>query len=155
MQFTGSLTPRVPKRFLLIIAAFAWIFAAAMLLTRGFILSGKIRHAHWPSIAMSIVAGGIFYLILFSRISSGHVKRIIGLQNERPSVFSFFSLRSYILMTLMISGGIILRKSGLLPSGTLSLLYITMGVPLFISSLRFFYNWIFYSVDSVTCAEEQ
>ena len=155
MQFIRAVTPRVPKRFLLIIAAFAWIFAAAMLLTRGFLLSGKIKHAHWLSIAMSIMAGGLFYLVLFSKISSGHVKRIIELQNERPSVFSFFSFKSYILMTLMISGGIFLRKSGLLLSGTLSLFYITMGVPLLISSLRFFYTWFFYPSDSVNYAEEE
>lgn len=149
MQLIRSLTPRVPKRSLLVIAAMAWIFAASMLLTRGFLLSGKIRHSHWLSIFLSITAGVLFYLVLFSKISSGHVNRIISLENERPSVFSFFSLKSYILMTLMISGGIFLRKSGIVFSGTLSIVYITMGVPLFISSLRFFYNWIFYSADSL------
>lgn len=155
MQFIRSVIPRVPKRFLLIIAAFAWIFASVMLLTRGFLLSRNIRHAHWLSIAVSFLAGGLFYLILFNRISSGHVSRIIGLENEKHSVFSFFSLRSYILMAFMISGGIILRKSGLLLPGTLSLLYISMGVPLFISSLRLFYNWIFYSGDPVNYADEE
>lgn len=155
MHFIRSVTPRVPKRSLLIIAAFAWVFAASMLLTRGFLLSGKIRHSHWLSIFLSILAGGLFYLVLFSKISLGHVKRIKSLQNERPSVFSFFSLRSYLLMTLMISSGIILRKSGIVLSGTLSLVYITMGVPLFISSIRFFYNWIYYPEDSVNYAEEQ
>lgn len=149
MHFILSAVPRVPKRSLLVIAAFAWIIAGSMLLRRGYLLSGNIRHSHWLSIFISIIAGGLFYLILFRKISYGHVNRIMSLESERPSIFSFFSLRSYILMTFMISGGIFLRKSGVVFPGTLSLLYITMGVPLFISSLRFFYNWIFYSADSL------
>ncbi len=58
-------------------------------------------------------------------------------------------------MTVMISSGIILRKSGILYPGTLSLVYITMGIPLILSSLRFFYYWIFYASFTENISDEQ
>lgn len=155
MQSIRTFTPRVSKRFLLIVAAFFWTFAGTMLLSRGVVLSHNIRHLHWISMLVSVLAGGLFYLFLFNKISSGHVSRIISLRSERPSVFSFFSLRSYILMTVMISSGIILRKSGILYPGTLSLVYITMGIPLLLSSMRFFYYWVFYNSFTENITDEQ
>lgn len=154
MQNIRSLTPRVTKRYLLLIAAFAWTMAGTMLLARGFLLSGKIRHTHWMMILISILGGGLFYFVLFSKISASHVRRILGLQNDRPSIFSFFNLRSYLLMTIMISSGIILRKTGILYSGTLSLVYITMGVPLLLSSIRFFYQWMIYPAGAYGLSDE-
>jgi hypothetical protein len=50
---------------------------------------------------------------------------------------------SYILMSLMITAGISLRKSGILPPLYLSVIYVTMGIPLFFSSFRFYYAFQF------------
>ena len=47
-------------------------------------------------------------------------------------------------MSIMISSGIILRTSGIVPPMYLSVLYLTMGVPLFLSAFRFYYFGIFY-----------
>jgi uncharacterized membrane protein len=154
MQNIRSLAPRVSKRYLLLIAALAWTMAGTMLLARGLLMSGRIRHTHWIMILLSILGGGMFYLVLFSKISASHVSRILGLQNERQCIFSFFNLRSYLLMTIMISSGIILRKTGFLYTGTLSLVYITMGIPLLLSSIRFFYHWITYPEGSYGISDE-
>lgn len=47
-------------------------------------------------------------------------------------------------MMMMITSGIVLRKSGIIPPQYLSILYITMGIPLLVSSIRFYYYGIFY-----------
>jgi len=47
-------------------------------------------------------------------------------------------------MVGMISMGIFLRKSGIIPLSSLSLAYITMGIPLLLSSGLFYHRWIFY-----------
>jgi hypothetical protein len=44
----------------------------------------------------------------------------------------------------MITSGVLLRKSGLLSPEYLSVLYVTMGIPLFLSAFRFYYYGIFY-----------
>lgn len=53
--------------------------------------------------------------------------------------FSFFNLRSYFLMAVMISMGITLRKLSLMQIHYLSIFYVAMGIPLGLSSVRFFH----------------
>jgi hypothetical protein len=130
------------KRILLFIAAFVWTFAGGMLLTRGILMMGINDDFLFTRIVICIVCGTLFYVILFSRISKKHVARIIQLTNNRPSIFSFFNLRSYLMMTFMISFGVILRKSGIVSPFYLSILYVTMGIPLLVSALRFYYSGI-------------
>lgn len=138
MSFFESIKPGVPKRFLLLVAAFVWTFAGGMLLYKGFSFISSTDSMGFK-IAGGLVGGIIFYILLFSKISKKHTIRIMELVLERPCIFSFFSLRSYILMAIMISGGIFLRKSGIIPIEYLSVFYLSMGTPLFLSAFRFYY----------------
>lgn len=131
-------TPRVSKHYLLLVAALVWTFAGGMLLFRGFTLN-EILPAHWiVELISGIFAGLLFFRVLFNRISAKHVRRIQDLPIEQPCLFSFFNIRSYLMMFSMITLGVMLRKSGIVASEYLSLLYITMGIPLLLSSFRFY-----------------
>jgi hypothetical protein len=134
--------PGIPKRYLLLVAALVWTFAGCMLLFRGFSMLLLFPKLLWLKIVISLVAGIIFYFALFSRISKKHAQRIIVMQIERSCLFSFFNLRSYIMMAFMISMGIALRKTGLVPLEYLSLFYVAMGTPLLLSTVQFYYNSI-------------
>ena len=136
--------PAISKKYLLFVAALAWTFAGGMLLYRGF--SFLRLHPEWfyLKMASSILIGFLFYFVLFSKVSLKHSKRIVNLPIEKPCIFSFFSLSSYLLMIIMISSGIMLRKSGLIPLEYLSSFYIVMGTPLFLSAFRFYYYGIYY-----------
>jgi len=129
MNYIKILKPRIPKRYLLFVAAFAWTFAGSMLLTRGIFMVIKVHHYILISL-FSAISGLIFYRFMFSKISLKHIKRIIQMEMEKPFVLSFFSIKSYIMMIVMISSGILLRKSGILPLEYMSFIYITMGIPL-------------------------
>jgi hypothetical protein len=48
------------------------------------------------------------------------------------------------MMAVMIVMGVFLRKSGIVSPFYLSVLYVTMGIPLFVSALRFYYSGIYY-----------
>jgi hypothetical protein len=144
MNFIGLIKPKATKRVLLFVAAVVWTFAGGMLLMRSISMFGTIRNYFWIKIAFSVIGGLIFYLVLFSKISVKHVNRILNLKNDRPSVFSFFNLKSYILMTLMITMGITLRKSGIVRPEYLAIVYLTMGIPLLLSAIRFYYRGIYY-----------
>jgi hypothetical protein len=143
MQFK-AIIPHTTKRNLLFIAAVVWTFAGTMLFARGIGMMNINPDSFWIRFLISLVSGVLFYLLLFTRISRKHVNRIIQLPVERPSAFSFFDRKGYIMMVGMISLGIFLRTSGIVSAYYLSLLYVTMGVPLFISSLRFYYSGICY-----------
>ena len=136
--------PSTSKRNLLFIAALVWTFAGVMLLTRGMLMMDIDRDYYLLRLTGSLVGGVLFYLILFTRISKQYVNRIIYLNSDRPNIFSFFNLKGYLMMIGMISMGVLFRKSGIIPPFYLSILYLTMGVPLFVSSLRFYYSAINY-----------
>ena len=136
--FFQSCKPGIQKKYLLLVAALFWTFAGGMLLARGL----STLKFNTPAILFqelgSMLAGVLFYKFMFSKISLKHINRIQDIQEERPCIFSFFNGRSYLLMTIMITAGISLRVSGIVPLGYLSLFYIAMGTPLLISALRFY-----------------
>jgi len=136
------LTPRISKHYLLFIAALVWTFAGGMLEYRGY--SYLIAYPHFlvVRILLCLIGGLLFFRLLFSKISGKHVARIINLSIERPCIFSFFNWRSYLMMGIMISSGIMLRKTGVVSPEYLSLLYITMGIPLLMSSFRFYHSFL-------------
>jgi hypothetical protein len=143
MNWIKKLTPRLPKQYLMFMAAVVWTFAGGMLLFRGWrMFIFTTDHLLLP-LLIGVTGGFIVYLLLFSRISKKHVTRIRNLPIEKPCMFSFFNFRSYLLMALMITAGITLRKSGIVDPHYLSVFYVTMGIPLFISSFRFYYSGIF------------
>lgn len=140
-----KLIPRTTKRVLLFIAAVVWTYAGAVLLSKGLEMM-KVDSEHYLlRLVGSVIGGALFHLVLFTRISKKYVNRILFLEDDRPGIFSFFNRKGYIMMAGMISLGIFLRTSGIIPPFYLSVLYVTMGVPLFISSLRFYYSGIYYS----------
>jgi hypothetical protein len=137
--------PGVPKRHLLLVAAFVWLFAGGFLAFRG-IRSMPPGDWAWWETAIAIVGGLLFFWVLFLRISTKHIRRITSLEILRPCVFSFFNLRSYLMMALMITMGVTVRKLHLVSGEAISYFFITMAVPLLISSARFFGAWSQYDL---------
>jgi hypothetical protein len=144
MNLLQTLKPSIPRRYLLFVAGVVWTFAGGMLLYKGISLFRLYRDFLLLKITFSAIGGGLFYLLLFSKISLKHAWRIINLKNENPCFFAFFNIRSYIMMAVMISSGVILKKTGIVSPEYLSVLDVTMGIPLFLSALRFYYYEIFY-----------
>ena len=134
-----KIKPGVSKRYLMFLAAFVWTFAGGMLLYKGSVFLKQSGDHLWLKLVISAVAGILFYMGMFSKISLKHARRIINLKSKKPCLFSFFNVKSYILMSVMISLGIFLRTSGMVPVTYLSILYVTMGIPLFSSAFRFYY----------------
>jgi hypothetical protein len=143
-DFIESVKPGIPKRYLLFMAAFAWTMAGGMLLYKGTAIIIRFNYFSWWRIILCATGGTLFYILLFSKISHKHVTRIINLKYKLPCMFSFFNIRSYAIMAVMITSGILLRKSGIISPQHLSILYITMGIPLFLSAFRFYYYGIRY-----------
>ena len=147
-SFLKTCKPGIPKRYLLVVAAFVWTFAGCMLLFRGLSVLKFNSAGTLIQESVSIIAGICFYKFMFSSISLKHINRNQNLEAHRPCFFSFFNLRSYLMMSMMISLGVALRLSGIVPMCYLALFYITMGTPLLISAFRFFYHsWLYNPVQ--------
>lgn len=139
--------PGVPKRYLLLIAGIVWTIAGSILFIKGSNYVLQFSHYKTFRFIIAIIFGISFYWILFTRISLKQINRIKAIDIIKPCLFSFFNFKSYILMALMISMGIILRKTNLINHDILYTFYIGMGIPLLLSAARFYFAW--YKYDQV------
>jgi hypothetical protein len=136
------LKPGVPQTTLFLIAGIAWTTAGGILLGRG--LAGLIPIGTWlwARLLIGLVLGILFYIFLFYRISARNIKHIHLIKISNPCAFSFFNIRSWIMMTLMISMGITLRKLNVINPGYMFTFYVVMGIPLLVSAFNFYAEWI-------------
>ena len=139
--FLYKIKPGVPLKYLYLIAGLLWLTGGSMLYLRGFTGLFSLHKPLWL-MPVGIFSGFIFYYAIFSRIPKKHIKRINNIEISRPCAFSFFSFRSYLLMGIMVTGGILLSHSGLISKTILFTFYLTMGTPLILSSLKFFQSFI-------------
>lgn len=136
--------PAVPKRYLMLIAGIVWSFAGGMLFGKGINMLLAFPHEIWWKLLISVPLGIAFYWFMFSKIFKKHSERILAIEHAKPCVFSFFNWKSYIMMGSMITLGVLLRTTGIVPIRYLSLLYIAMGIPLSISAVMFYIYGIKY-----------
>jgi hypothetical protein len=141
ITFLEKIKPGVQKRTLLLIAGCAWSIAGGILIFRSLLHLIGVNHHLVMETGIGIVFGSLFYLLLFARISKKHITRITLIKIDNPCFFSFFNFRSYLLMTIMISGGITLRLSGLVNAEIIYTFFLCMGIPLLVSAWRFFYSY--------------
>lgn len=141
IKFLVKIKPGVQKRTLLLIAGCAWSIAGGILISRSLIHLIGVNHLLAMELGIGIIFGSFFYLLLFARISKKHITRINLIEIDNPCFFSFFNFRSYLLMAIMISGGITLRLSGLVNPEIIYTFFLCMGIPLLVSAWRFFYSY--------------
>lgn len=140
-RFFETYKLKVASKNLLIVAFVAWTIAGVILFGRG--MAGLLGE-HFYFLRDGIIAillGFVFYLVLFSRIVSKHIIRIFSMKDTRPFILAFFDKKGWIMMFLMITMGITLRKLNIINHELLFSFYITMGTPLLISALQFLVEW--------------
>jgi hypothetical protein len=141
VEILEKFKPAVSKRSLFLVAGCVWTMAGGILISRALLALWSIHHYLWTEILIGIALGTGFYLALFARISKKHITRITLITIDNPCFFSFFNFRSYIMMAIMITTGILLRKLDIINREILYTFYLTMGVPLLASAFRFFSRW--------------
>ena len=61
------------------------------------------------------------------KMSKNHTKRIMGYKEERQLFLHFFDIKAYIIMAVMIGGGIGLRAVGVFPDEFVAFFYTGLG----------------------------
>ncbi len=148
MSFDFSkLIPTVSHRVLLFIATAVWAMAGIMLMLRGWSGITGTGVDFVVKMVGSYIGGVAFYLVMFKKISNKNVSRIVNNSKPKLPFYSFFNLKGYIMMTVMISLGVTVRKAELVPFEYLALFYITMGTPLFLSAIKYLYYAVVYKKE--------
>lgn len=71
-----------------------------------------------------------FMVLIFYPLVQKHNARILGMGEDKVPVYRFFDRKSYLIMIFMISGGLLLRSSHLLPAIAIGVLYCGIGTSL-------------------------
>lgn len=126
----------VSRPALLFIAGTIWIAAGGNIL--------RIGIATWhndPPEGLSRYIGAIlvfllFFCWIFRKLLEKHTRRITH-KKEKNCPLSFFDLKSWIVMAVMIAFGVTARHSGWLPNSFISFFYTGLGCALVVTGLLF------------------
>lgn len=121
------LMPRAGVRVQLVLAAVVWLVGASILLIRGVTYLSQSHWIAWLAalaLALGVVKG---HLVLY-RVARKGVGRIRE-RGRDGCLFGFFSWNAWLLIGVMMGGGILLRESGA-PAEFLSVLYVAVGTAL-------------------------
>lgn len=127
------------KRNLFLIAGILWLIAGTMVMKVGvpFLINDDKNFLLGLLGAIAIFL--IFYIMIFSKYVNKHKNRILNDKREKMKIWEFFDKSSYILMISMMTFGMVLRFSGLLPNFFFEFFYTGLGFALSLSGILFLF----------------
>ncbi len=127
----------LPKNRLILIAGLMWCVAGAMVLVVGLPLEASLAPSNLLLLPLAGLIFVAFYFFVFSRLVRKHTARIRARSEERLPFWQFFNTSSWVVMAVMMGGGMALRLSHVMPDWAIAFFYSGLGVALFICGLRF------------------
>ena len=133
----------VPRRVLLLLAGMVWMIAGFNVARLGILSYGLIL-PEWYLYVLSVI---IFLMFgaMFLRMTIKHGKRIRGYKEKYRPFWFFFDLKAYIIMAIMMGGGIGLRYAGVFPDVFVAFFYTGLGCALFLAGICFVVQFIGYN----------
>lgn len=125
---------------LLTVAGIVWLAAGVNILRLGVVAYGV---AAWPIgafVAMlvgTVAVFSVFHLKMFNKIVGDHVARIAGYAAPRTSALKFFDAKGYLMMAVMMAGGVALRATGIAPAWFVAFFYTGVGLALAVAGISF------------------
>jgi hypothetical protein len=133
----SKFTPLVNKKILILLPGIMWCGVGVMLVsfTVSWLSPYPGKEQLFFFLAGFLAAMPIHHFG-FLKIVDKNLKRLLPL-TEKRCVFSFMTVKSYLIVLVMVAMGIALRHSSL-PKRYLSVLYNGIGLALFLSGIRYF-----------------
>lgn len=128
----------INRRTLLLIAGIVWSIAGFNVARIGLML--YLQYLKVLNIILSIVVFCLFGMMFF-KMTKKHTKRILSYQDKQP-FYKFFDVKSYCIMVFMMTFGIVLRYSGLVPFRFIAVFYSGLGCALFSAGIVFLINYL-------------
>lgn len=139
---------KVKKNTLLLFACLIWSVAGFNVLRIG--IQAYQTHAALLNILLSVLIFGVFEHFVFGKLVIKHTARIIGYGKEPQFFLKFFDVKSFIIMAVMMTGGIWLRSSGIAPERFIAVFYSGLGSALLLAGILFGVNCVkSFRADSV------
>lgn len=126
---------KVKKNTLLLLACLVWAAAGFNILRIG-VLAYPAYVTVW-NLALSALIFGVFQRFVFSRLVKKHTARIHGYGETRQFFLKFFDGKAFVIMAVMMSGGIALRASGAALEQFIAVFYSGLGAALLLAGVLF------------------
>ncbi len=127
----------VPKNRLILIAGVVWCVAGAMVCRIGLPLLWNLGLTQRILYPLAVAVFLIFYFLIFSRLVVKHTVRIRQRPEQQLPFWNFFDTSSYIVMVIMMAGGMWLRLAHIIPNWMIAFFYSGLGIALFSCGVRF------------------
>jgi len=137
----------VDKKILILLSGAMWCGVGIMLVT--FAVSWLTAYSGEGTkifYMCGFVAAMPIHHFGFLKLADKNLSRLLPLE-EKKSVFTFMTLKSYIIVGVMVSMGIVLRHSSI-PKHYLSVLYNAIGLALFLSGIRYLRFFVQLIIDT-------
>lgn len=131
---------KVNKKTLLLIACFVWGVAGFNVLRIGVLAYPS--HLSFLNLILSVIVFSLFQYFIFGRLVKKHTRRILNYTDTYQFFLKFFDVKSFCIMAFMISGGIWLRASGIVPERFIAVFYSGLGASLFLAGILFGKNYL-------------
>ena len=138
----SKLQPAVNQKWLIVISGLMWSSVGILINIYAF---GWLNYLNNTQISISVIigllAGWSISRFGFGNSVNKNVNRILAYPKQ-ACVFAFQEWKSYILIAVMMSLGILLRSTELIPKFILAPIYIGIGTALFLASFKYYRNLI-------------
>ena len=132
----AKIKPAVNKRVLLFMAGFMWLAVGTIMLFLSFSwLNAFQARGSFLFAGIGVIVALVLHHSGFLKIVDKNLGRILPIEGTRCA-FSFITWKSYIMIAAMVSMGALLRHSPI-PRPYLAFLYISVGLALLLSSIRY------------------
>ena len=134
----------VSKKILLLAAGLAWSLSSIIVISDG--LKNLVEYSHHLQfhLMISFLSGTFFYIIFLKRISDTHANKIYSIGRHNRIKKGINSLRAYILIICCVVFLYNIKNKMYFHPVDTSIMFIIFGIGLFLSSIRFFYLFVFF-----------
>ena len=102
------------------------------------------------TLLIGIPATFVVFHMMFSKLVGKHAARIRSYGEEKMHVLKFFDVRGYLIMAVMMGGGIALRSFHLVPGWFIAFFYTGLGIALALAGVGFLVHY-FHRDGYITC----
>ena len=130
----------VHKNTLILIAGIVWAIAGFNIVRIG-LIAYQGNFTWWRGL-LSVAVYAAFQLFVFGKMVKKHTARILEYEEERQNFFRFFDTKSYLIMAFMMTLGIGLRVSGVVPNAFIAFFYTGLGASLLTAGVLFLISYV-------------
>lgn len=130
---------KVKRNTLLLIACLVWCAAGFNIFRIGVL--AYPAYVTISNLLLSVLVFAIFQKFIFGKLVQKHTARIKGYTEERQFFLKFFDGKAFLIMAVMMTGGIGLRVSGIAPDRFIAVFYSGLGAALLLAGIWFGRNY--------------